>query len=393
MLKFAGLLLVLLFAIPSQAQTYYGAKWGADELANTAINASVPQGAYRFRATHSGVLTAVHTFFICAPGYGAGTGGSYRVDLETDDGTANHFPSGSVLATTTELSPTSLFTTETFSSPATISTGTLYHIVYTNIDGSPASNYCSLDMMWWKNPAPEPMQVTVPDLDWAHICNCSGTVVSPNWRRRSGVDGDDGNYNPTLELVYGDGTTTGNGYMESWINTSRKTITGANQVREQIISVSGGAKTVTSFTVRMKKDSGTDPLTFTLKSGASVLESGTIPASSFAPSGEFGDNWVTYTFLSPQVLSSGSSYSLVLSAPSTSQYSLFPIRKGITHNFSSGTFFADGHAQFSTSSGSSWSDWPDESSNPSTEGDLQFFLAVNTVTHNPPSNVKIIIVQ
>lgn len=363
---------------PLKAQAYYGEKWGADGLANTTVNASDPQSSYRFQAVHSGILDSVHTFFICAPGYGAGTGGSYRVDLETDDGTVNHFPSGSVLATATELSPTSNFTTETFVSPATISTGNLYHVVYTNIDASPSANYCSLDMMWWSNPAPDPWQITISDLAWAHICNCGGSIASPAWHLRSGATpGDGGNYMPTLELAYDDGATVGNGYMESWINTSRKTITGANQTREEILAVSGGDKTVTSITIRMKKDSGTDPLTVTLKTGAgATIESGTIPAASFVPSGEAGDNWVTYNFSSPRILTNGSAYNLILSTPGTSEYSQFPLRKGITHNFDSGTFFADGHAQFSTDTGASFSNWPDESANPSAEADMQFFFAL-----------------
>lgn len=375
-MRYAALFLLLCVPMTLRAQAYYGEKWGADGLANTTIGPNI-QGDYRFRATHSGTLTAVHTFFICAPGYGAGTFGSYRVDLETDDGTASHLPSGTVLSTATEASPTTLFTTETFGSPATLSTGNLYHVVYTNIDASPTVNYCSLDMMFWSSPAPDPWQKTVANLDWAHLYN-QGTIVSPNWHLRSGVTvGDGGNYFPTLELVYGDGTKLGNGYMESWINTSRKTITGANQTREEILAVSGGDQKVASVTIRMKKDSGSDPLTVTLKTGAgSTVETGTIPAAAFVASGTAGDNWVTYTFVSPRTLTNGSAYNLVLSAPGTSQYSQFPIRKGASHNFDAGSYFADGHAQFSTNTGASFSDWPDESANPSAEGDMQFFFTL-----------------
>ncbi len=382
-----GLLGILCGGSSCFAQQYYGAKWGADELANTVIGNGISQGDYRFRATHSGTLAAVHTFFICKnPGYGAGTGGSYRVDLETDDGSANHFASGTVLATTAENSPESLFTTQTFSAPATLVAGTLYHVVYTNKDANPSANYCSLDMMWWSDPAPATAQPTVANTDWSHLYN-EGTVSNPVWHLRSEatpVDG--GNYMPTMQLVYGDGTVYGNGYMESWIFSSRKTISGNNEARETITAVTG-TQVVSSITVRLRHDSGSDPLTVTLRSSTGVIESGTIAAGSFVNAGNAGDNWVTYAFSAPHTLAAGNAYQLVLSAPSSSAYSIFPIRKGATHNFNAPAYFGDGFAQYSAD-GSSWNNWPDENATPSAEGDLQFFFTLSNGNQvMPPTNV------
>jgi hypothetical protein len=356
----------------ASAQSYYGSKWAADGLANTVIGAGHNQGDYRFRSTHTGTLAAIHTYWQNGSGYGSGNGGTYRIDLETDDGTSNHFASGKVLATTNELHPNNLFVTETFSSPATITSGTLYHIVYTNIDSSPTVNYTSLDMIWVAGgtKAPTPSQPTVSDIDWAHLYN-SGSASSPSWHWRHGSNGDDGDYMPTLELVYGDGTITGTGYMEVWIETSRKNVSGSNQARETF-TVSGGDKVATTFSIRMRKDSGADPLTVTLKTASgTTIESGTIPAGSFSTT----DAWATYTFASARTLANGNSYNIILSTPGSSSYSLFPIREGISYNFQAPTFFADGHAQLSTSSGSSWADWPDESGNASAQGDLQFYFA------------------
>lgn len=381
------------------AQQYYGAKWGADGLANTVIGNGTSQGDFRFRATHSGALAAVHTFFICkATGYGAGTGGSYRVDLESDDGTANHYASGNVLATTDENNPEALFTTQTFSSPASIVSGTLYHVVYTNKDPNPSANYCSLDMLYWASPASAIAQPTISDTDWAHLYNV-GTVSSPAWHWRSqATPGDGGNYMPTLQLVYGDGTIYGNGYMEGWINTSRKTISGNDQARETITSVTGN-QNVASVTIRLRHDSGSDPLTVTLRNANGLIESGTIPASNFVSAGTAGDNWVTYKFSSPHTLQSGGAYQLVLSAPSSSAYSMFPIRKGASHNFNAPAYFGDGYAQYSADS-VTWNDWPDESANPSVEGDMQFFFTLsntsssanaNTNAPLPPTNVSAVV--
>jgi hypothetical protein len=373
---------MLLLAIQgASAQTYYGSKWAADGLANTTINASHIQGDYRFRSTHTGTLAAIHTYWQNGSGYGSGTGGTYRIDLETDDGTPNHYASGKVLATTTELHPNSLFVTEAFSSPATITSGNLYHIVYTNIDANPAANFTSLDMIWVAGgkSAPTPSQPTVSDIDWAHLYN-SGSVSNPSWHWRHGSNGDDGNYMPTLQLVYGDGTITGTGYMEVWIETSRKTVTGSNQARETL-TVSGGDKIVNSFSIRIRKDSGNDPLTVTLKNGSgATIESGTIPSANLTAT----DSWATYTFSAPRTLANGGTYNIILSAPGSSSYSLFPIREGISYNFQAPTFFSDGHAQLSASSGSTWADWPDESGRASAQGDLQFYFVTGTQSAAAP---------
>ena len=355
------------------AQQYYGSKWGADGLANTVVGGSGPvQGDYRFRATHSGKLRDVRTFFICAPGYGAGTGGSYRIDLETDDGATNHYPSGAVLATTTEKNPKANFVTETFASPATITTGQLYHVVYTNIDPAPTVNYCSLDMLYWQDPASAVAQPTISNTDWAHLYN-EGTLSAPVWHWRNQANsGDDGNYMPILQLDYSDGTSYGNGYMEVWIETSRKTVSGPNAAREAF-TVNGPSMTADSVTVRLKHDSGTGPVTIAVLNGAGAsLASCAEPYTAITSSGTGGDNWVTCKFASPVALNSGSTYALHLAAPSTSAYSIFPIRKGVSYNYGASSFYSDGHAQYTTGNG--WLDWPSETGEASTQADLQFFF-------------------
>lgn len=368
--------LLFLAAQGARAQSYYGSKWAADSLANTRIGPVQVQGDYRFRATHTGTLAAIHTYFQTGTGYSGGTLGTYRIDLETDDGTPNHFASGTVLATTTELHPASHFVTETFSSPAVISSGALYHVVYTNIDASPAISYSSLDMLMLSSPGPTPSQPTIADTDWAHLYN-AGTIANPKWHWRHGAT--EGDYMPTLELVYGDGTIAGNGYMEVWVKTSRENISGSFEARETF-TVSGGDRIATSFSVRLRKDSGADPLTVTLETGSgATVESGTIPAAAFTTT----DGWATYTFSTPRTLSSGATYDIILSAPGSSSYSLFPIRKGRNYNFDSPTFFSDGYAQLSTNGGSSWTNWPAETGVPSPDGDLQFFFTIGGVA--PPA--------
>src|SRR5665213_1879592 len=75
-----------------------------------------------------------------------------------------------------------------------------------------------------------------------------------------------------------------------------------------------------------------------------------IPVTGFSSS----DAWATYTFSTPRTLTNGTMYSIVLSAPGTSSYSLFPIREGASYNFDPATYFSDGLAQYSTNNGSNW---------------------------------------
>ena len=167
--------------------------------------------------------------------------------------------------------------------------------------------------------------------------------------------------------------------MEVWVKTSRENISGSFEARETF-TVSGGDRIATSFSVRLRKDSGADPLTVTLETGSgATVESGTIPAAAFTTT----DGWATYTFSTPRTLSSGATYDIILSAPGSSSYSLFPIRKGRNYNFDSPTFFSDGYAQLSTNGGSSWTNWPAETGVPSPDGDLQFFFTIGGVA--PPA--------
>jgi hypothetical protein len=58
--------------------------------------------------------------------------------------------------------------------------------------------------------------------------------------------------------------------MESWIFSSRKTISGNNQARETITAVTG-TQVVSSITVRLRHDSGNDPLNVTLRNSTGVM--------------------------------------------------------------------------------------------------------------------------
>jgi hypothetical protein len=125
--------------------------------------------------------------------------------------------------------------------------------------------------------------------------------------------------------------------------------------------------------------SGSGPLTVTLeKSDGTQIDQCTIGASAVAV-GNPGDHsggghatWESCKFASSQTLAAGQSYNAVLSAPSSTVYSIFVIRKGSSWGFKPTTYFAQGHAQYSAGSG--WGPFTQDGAGPLDQGDLQFYF-------------------
>ncbi len=336
-----------------------------DSLNNTVVGG--PDGrstSYRFRATTSARLDSIRIYVIGPghAGYGAGTGGTWAVTVQPDDGTPNHAPSGTVLATAS-LRPADGFPVISWSSPASLTAGALYHVVFRNVDPDPAANYASLDGVFMYQPT-APRQPAFSDPDWGQPAR---TGAGP-WADLAGTV-------PIMQLNYANGVTAGLGYMEVWVR-SPKTVSGASQVREAF-TVSGPSRSVGSFSVRLMRLSGAGPLTVRLETaGGALVEQGAIPASAI-PVGVPGDHggaghaaWATYAFAAPRTLVSGQAYNVVLSAPADTAYSVFVVRKGASYGFGPATYFADGRAQ--ATSGSGWGPFTQDGGGPLDQGDLQF---------------------
>lgn len=360
--------------VSSQA---YGSGLGADNLGNAVVggpfNGVV---SYRFRANHSGTLQSINLFLIPNDaGYAAGSGGLLQVTVNTDDGTSAHNPSSTVLAAEVYsnyqgLSPSMNFPQLYFTFPPYLVDGQLYHIVFTNVDSSPASNYLSVDALYQSNP-PSSAQPTVNDTDFATLVSLVGLPFQ-----------EQKNLTPILQLDYSDGWTEGNGYMEVWYDSPQEA-SGSWAVRE-VFTVSGWDKTVTSVSVRTARGQGNDPLVVRLEdANGTLIEEGYIPASSIRTGAWSTDawgsplnyGWATYTFSSSHTLSSGQTYHLDFEATSTSTYTFFPIRKGTKFDFQNGSYFGDGHAEFKVNGGS-WYGWTEWGQTNRMDGDLQFYFTL-----------------
>jgi len=348
-----------------RTNTMYGSAIGADGLANTQIGGTscgCPNllSSFRFRATASASLTSIRLYLITdREGYSSGTGGSVEVALEPDDGSSAHRPSGTTLASAGV--PLEPFPRVPFTDAPRLAAGTLYHLVFRNVDPEPTVNFVSLNSLF-TNPPPTPRQPAFSDTDWAQLMDYgTGWTLRPE-------------YTPILQLDYGDGSTAGVGYMESWV-AAAKVISGDRRVRETF-TVAGGSLGVATAGVRLGRVAGSGPLSLTLEDAAgSVLGQAFAAASSIpkiAADAESGAGWTRVTFDQPVVLRDGARYSLVLSSDPSTEYRIHGIRKGSSVGFSPRTFFAEGDAE--VSAGSGWVAFDPGWRGPLAEADLQFYL-------------------
>jgi hypothetical protein len=356
------------------AAGYYGPGLNVDALANTPVGKAADfQVSYRFRASHSGALKALRPFFIWSattPGYALGTGGSVRIQLQSDDGSGGHNPSGTTLGTALAAMPVNdsvgFYPLLPFTPQPQLQAGSLYHAVFSNIDPDPVNNWVCLDSAYMDH-ASSPMQPTVPDLDLATLWRQT-SAGAWSLRRTGPLE----SYTPILELDYADGASQGQGYMEFWIGNP-KPISGAQAVRERF-TVSGGDRLVVSASVRAKYVSGPGPLGIRLEQAdGTLIDQGSVANLPVTP-GLSGAAWAKVAFAAPRRLLAGQTYHLLLSAPADTVFTTFPMRKGSDKGFQPTTVFTDGYAQFNAGGG--WVGWDQWGQLDRRDGDLQFFFEV-----------------
>ena len=354
-----------------EGRTSYGSCLNADALANTVIGgSSLSESSFGFRAHHSGALQALRVYLVWSstkPGYNAGSGGSLLIRLQTDDARGGHHPSGNTVASIVDTDPMNggMFPLLAFASPVQVDSGTLYHVVFTNDDPDPSSNYVSINSLWMQSGL-VPRQPTMSDADWFQLMRDSSNHGA--WVPREYGTGQ--GFTPILELDYADGFSDGVGYMEVWVGNPG-VVSGTRSVRE-IFTPRGPDRCVSAVSVRLRRVSGSDSLRVHLQDaeGKTIAVSG-VPAGAVP----LTYAWTTFTYPSAARLSAGGRYALVLNCAETSAYDLFPIRKGSTpHRFHAGTFFPDGYAQYTR--GGAWTGWDQWGQTDRNDGDLQFYFAV-----------------
>ena len=338
----------------------YGSAIGMDSLNNSVVGGSGNRRvAYRFRASSTSRLRSIRVY-VMGPdhsGYGAGTGGTWQVTVQPDDGSTQHRPSGKVLASAT-MQPTKTFPVIRWSTAASLKRGRLYHIVFTNVDPNASSNYASLNGVFtYRRTARR--QPAFTNRIWAQLSRSAGG----GWSESS-------NTVPIMQLNYANGVVRGVGYMEVWIRAA-KNVSGHQKARETF-KVRGANRRITRVAVRLARVSGSSPLRIRLERGnGKRVASCRVPASKITSSGNA--SWVGCKFRTPRTLRSGHRYHLVVKTAADTSYSIYVIRKGSMYGFSSRTYFSDGHAQYNAGGGWGGFDQPGGSGNAS-QADLQFYL-------------------
>ena len=370
------ILILFIMSIPSRAQTnnnVYGCAWNADGLANLEIGKQVGrQISYRFSAEHHKNVTAVMILLAFrTSGYYRGDGGKILLQLQNDDTTLDHNPSGVVLASSLIDDPMSLETYRLFTlnTPVLLQKGKIYHLVFSNPTPDPINNYVSIDCLYSVRGLPN-MQPAVSDTNLAVVWKPG---ESYSWRSSY-------SHSPIFCLYYDDSTRQGQGYIDTRISSGMGRISGDSKVRENF-TVTGVDKNVYNISIRVKKISGLGNLKVRLEnSNGNLIEEGAILASSIGSNYE----WVTYRFNTEHILTNGQSYNVVLSAPSNSEYHTFPLEDGSKYGFGCPSLFNDGHYQYT--SGSYW-----QNLNGRTDFDLQlYFTLVNNPPPQAPKNLRAI---
>ena len=237
----------------------------------------------------------------------------------------------------------------TFPSPATLTEGELYDVVFDNVDPAPDVNWISLNVLfYWGRLSPrQPMF----DDDFA-VLYASPTrwVVQPT-------------ETPIMDLAYVNGVHDGMGYIGAMGEHYGSDLRFVGHGSRALHGVGRQPGHHVRRTSRSSESSGTGALTIRLEKGdGTPIEAVNVPASSIAlgnlPLGEGeaelgGNTWASASFGSSHLLGDGQTYNLRLSTTSDTQYIAVPVQEGTDKGLASYRF-TDGDGQSTTDGGSSW---------------------------------------
>jgi hypothetical protein len=357
---------------PTPSNKIYGPGIAIDSKSNRRIGDGGPGDnrsiSHRFIASTTSRAVSLSWELRLGSGYSLGDGGILKISLQTDDGTSNHFPSGKILDSYT-FTPGNSSTggrnvRQNFPNKPLLNEGQIYHVVFENISSDPVNNYVSVNEIF-NYKAYNPRQ---PNPDFAGIY----AVLNGN----KGVWSLDNNHTAQMDLAYENGIHDGQAYSQAMWNQPGSSsdpelvgiIEGQRQARE-LFTVQESNKTVTAAFVRVAQEYGSGSLNIALKnSSGAILGQGSVLASEISDYAadpnwylaQRGDqniagDWVSIKFNSPITLNSGSTYQLVMTAPSGTKYAMSPIRYQGWDEVTHASFaFREGRAQMSSDGGITW---------------------------------------
>lgn len=304
-----------------------------------------------FIAPKSGTINKITQQWKSNGGYGGGNFGTFTFELQSNG--SNNYPSGTVLARTTGIRPTGDGALS-YAMNASLTANQIYHVVITNTDSSPSTNWSS----------PNTLMSRV--LPWDGTVGNRGAVYENGaWKPWTSTDNEfntaGSNYvngaHVPLMLSWSDGTNTGDPYYSAAISGGAK-FYGSNKAGEYIVW-NNPTVTISKVGVSVGKSGSPGALIYHLeKVGSGDLATGTI-----ATAAQIGSipTWVYATLSSPVTLQQGQTYRLWCESPSSSSSSYYYQYIPYGENNPS-TWIAAGwggsQSCYTTSSGSSWSTTP-----------------------------------
>lgn len=331
--------------------------------------------SWRFRAAYSGNITSIRPFLTDGVGYAAGNGGTLRIRIFPDDGTANHRPdlnatalsSGSFTFDMTAGSfnvSTIGYEERALSASSAAVAGNLYHVYFDNTDADPEANYVSIDCCVGIPANGHPNQWLSP-WDWGVLYALeyspfSGDLSWTEWTATA----QGGYYNiPSMQINYAGGEKQGNSNMETGnIDTGLAPGDGSQYpwrptaslpVRERFTPTT--TKKVIGVSVHTAKESGSGGLTWEIKNGSTVMASGVIadPGNDYTTSDSVGVfSWRHVTLNTPVILDAAGTYDLVFTPISTSVWVFSDQRNGGEFGWVSPAAFTESQAEHWN--GSTW---------------------------------------
>ena len=342
----------------------YGNSFAGDALWSIRIGLYGTKASFRFIAKNTVPVNKIryfNTYSFTKPGYHGGNGGKIKVEIRENGN--NNNPSDSIL-TTAYLekpleSPAQVLLT--FDKTIILTSGKIYHIVFSNYDANPEVNYTSVDMMAVMTPKtpeekfqPELSNIDMTTLHWSRYNDWQ--LFKPNLTMT-----------PIFSLFYDiDETRTelpsviGYGGMESWIREPRS-ISYGKRVRQNFIPERDIK--VRNFAVRIAKNGNPDMLIATLSdTNQTTLAVGGIESTNinkinteYIPGFRVGHNWAVCKFGGAIKLKAGQRYYLTLSCSSNDGYEVFPIRDG--EEFGYVSIWPNSYAEYEISGFDNWVGW------------------------------------
>ena len=348
----------------------YGSGFGMDSRNNYLVGGlgfggtGTRKVAMRFIASQSSIPTAISVIERGqggGAGYSGGTGGTVKCAIQADVG---GYPSGTDLMVTSwapgnpagdwEKQPFHVF-----SGGVALTAGTRYHLVFTQADSAPQTNFISLNVSYIDTGAVFPAQRQPAFTnDLAMIVDVNSGWKAPG----DGLSNPDPNQDtPVFDLVYANGKHDGNGYFSVILGATNSEISGTTKMARERFTVSGSDQLVNRMAFRAMRTASTGDLTIRLEDSAGTsIVSGTAPSSGFplvgVPPNNFGSAWGIVDFSPAVTLLVGTTYNLRASCAAGTTYWTFALQEQNTFDADpdwGSRLFTDGGGE-RTTDGTNW---------------------------------------